>query len=222
MENNDNKQYRTIKKFQPWLEQYRDEYLELMAYYRCAMMEVETKFKVLNEEYSLRDERNPIDSIKCRLKTPESIFDKIERRGYELSIESIERNLDDVAGIRLICKCPSDIYMLCDALLRQDDVILVEMKDYVKEPKANGYRSLHLIIALPIFLHDHKKIMTVEIQFRTIAMDWWATLEHEIRYKKNIKDDSEIGKRLLACAETCFEIDTEIERIYVDSLKKRV
>ena len=214
--------YKDIKQVQPWLEKYRGQYLELMAYYKCAIMEVETKFRVLNEEYSLKEERNPIDSIKSRLKTPESIFGKLERRGYELSIESIERNLDDVAGIRVICQCPSDIYMLSETLLRQDDVILIEKKDYVKEPKPNGYRSLHLIIALPIFLHDHKKMMTVKIQFRTIAMDWWATLEHEIRYKKNIMDDSTIGRRLLACAQTCFDIDTEMEQIYTDSLKMRV
>ena len=218
----DKTNYKTLKRTKPWIEKYREPFQELMAYYRCAMMEVETKFKVLNEEYSFHYDRNPIETIKTRLKTLESITEKLDRRGYELSIDSIERNLDDVAGIRVICSFPSDIYRLRDALLHQDDIILVEEKDYLNNPKPSGYRSLHLIIALPIFLHDHKKIMTVEVQFRTIAMDWWASLEHKITYKRTLSDETAIKQRLLECARTCFEIDSEMEEIYNDSIEKRL
>ena len=165
-----------LKRFKPWLDEYREPYTELMAYYKCAIMEVETKFNVLNEEYSLINDRNPIESIKTRLKTIDSIAEKLDRRGYPLSVENIERQLNDVAGIRVICSFPSDIYVIRDAILRQDDVMLLEEKDYLEHPKETGYRSLHLIIAIPIFLHDHKKMMTVEIQLRTIGMDWWASL----------------------------------------------
>ena len=167
-------------------------YKELMAYYRCAMMEVETKFRVLSENFSLEDDRNPIEAIKTRMKSPESIRSKLENRGHPLTIESIEENLNDVAGVRVICGFPGDIYRLAEAFLSQDDVTLIEKKDYIENPKRNGYRSLHLIVTVPIFLHDKKKLMRVEVQFRTNAMDWWASLEHPIRYKNEVtvtKDD---------------------------------
>ena len=135
------------------MEAYTQPYKELMAYYRCAMMEVETKFNVLNEELSLAYDRNPIETIKSRLKSPESIVDKVARKGLPLTIDSIEKNIRDIAGIRVICSFPSDIYMLADCLLSQDDITLIERKDYIEHPKPNGYRSLHLIVEIPIFLH---------------------------------------------------------------------
>ena len=122
-----------------------------MAYYRCAMMEVSAKFNVLNEELSLQYDRNPIETIKTRLKSPESIVEKLQRRGYPFTVESIEKNLNDVAGVRVICSYTSDIYMLADAFIRQDDITLLERKDYIEDPKPNGYRSLHLIVEIPIF-----------------------------------------------------------------------
>ena len=128
----------------------------------------------------------PSETIKTRLKSPESIMEKLSRRGYPMTVESIEQNLNDIAGVRVICSHPSDIYKLSDALLRQDDITLIERKDYIANPKPNGYRSLHLIVETPIFLHDQKRLMRVEVQFRTISMDWWASLEHKIRYKKNL------------------------------------
>ena len=196
---------------------FNTQYRELMAYYRCALMEVTTKFQVMNEELSLRYDRNPIESIKGRLKSPESIFDKLKRKGCDVTIDSIERNLDDVAGVRIICSFPSDIYLLSDALLRQDDIILIEKKDYVANPKPNGYRSLHTIVAVPIFLHDHKKIMTVEVQFRTIGMDWWASLEHKISYKKVLDNHDKVRNDLLKCAQMSYALDAAMERIYSDS-----
>ena len=197
-----------------WARDYAMPYKELMAYYRCAMMEVETKFNVLNEELSLLYDRNPIETIKARLKSPESIVDKAVRKNIPLTVDSIEKNLHDIAGLRIICSFPSDIYMLADALLRQDDVTLIERKDYIQNPKPNGYRSLHLIIETPIFLHNQTHMMKVEVQFRTIAMDWWASLEHKIRYKKDLKDDEAVARELFSCAEMGAELDQRMERIH--------
>ncbi len=188
-------------------------YKELMAYYRCAMMEVETKFKVLNQELSLEYDRNPIESIKTRLKSAESIANKLALQDKLMSVESIEENLNDVAGVRVICSFPSDIYTLAEAFLRQDDICLIEKKDYILSPKPNGYRSLHLIVEIPIFLHCEKKMMKVEIQFRTISMDWWASLEHKIRYKKDIEVPPAIAKELHECAEIAQALDKRMERI---------
>lgn len=185
----------------------------LMSYYRCAIMEIETKFKVLDEEYSLQHDRNPINSIKSRLKKFPSIVEKMERKGYELTAESIEQNLNDVAGIRVICSFEEDVYTLADALLRQDDITLIRKKDYIQNPKDNGYRSLHLIVSVPIFLGNEKRIMKVEIQLRTIAMDCWASLEHQLRYKKNIKSSREIEQELIECAQLSFELDERMDKL---------
>ena len=189
-------------------------YKELMAYYRCAMMEVETKFRVLSENFSLEDDRNPIEAIKTRMKSPESIRNKLERRGLPLTVESIEKNLNDVAGVRVICGFPGDIYRLADAFISQDDVTLIERKDYIENPKRNGYRSLHLIVTVPIYLHDEKRLMRVEVQFRTIAMDWWASLEHQIRYKKEVAVTQSDTKNLRDCAEQAALLDYRMEQLY--------
>lgn len=188
-------------------------YKELMAYYRCAMMEVSAKFNVLNEELSLQYDRNPIETIKTRLKSLESIVGKLQRRDYPITVESIEKNLNDVAGVRVICSYTSDIYMLAEALIRQDDVTLLARKDYIEDPKPNGYRSLHLIIAIPIFLHDEKRMMKVEVQFRTISMDLWASLEHKIRYKKGLPFMEDVEKELYECAIISAELENRMERI---------
>ena len=182
-------------------------YKELMAYYRCAMMEVETKFRVLSENLSLEDDRNPIEAIKTRMKSPESIANKLQSRNLPLTIESIEENLNDVAGVRVVCGFPGDIYRLAEAFLRQDDVKLIEKKDYIENPKRNGYRSLHLIVTVPIYLHDEKRLMRVEVQFRTIAMDWWASLEHQIRYKKEVTVTKDDARELRDCAEQAALLD---------------
>ncbi|MBR0113624.1 MAG: GTP pyrophosphokinase family protein [Firmicutes bacterium] len=186
-------------------------YKELMSYYRCAMMEVETKFKVLSEDFSVKYDRNPIQSIKLRLKSPDSIIDKLSRNSWDISIDSIEKNLNDVAGVRVICSYQSDVYELADALLMQDDVELIARKDYIANPKPNGYRSLHLIIAIPIFLHNRKKMMKVEIQIRTLAMDWWASLEHDMKYKKDLDFSDQILRELHECAELSDAIDRRME-----------
>ena len=189
---------------------------KLMAYYRCALMEVETKFNVLNEEYSLEYDRNPISSIKTRLKSPISIKEKLERKGHPVTTESIEEHLNDVAGIKVICSFPEDVYALANALLRQDDIMLIKKKDYIKKPKANGYRSLHLIVAVPIFLSCEKRIMKVEIQLRTIAMDFWASLEHQLRYKKDTEFTEDMMKELYECAKVSADLDMRM-----DALRKK-
>ena len=189
------------------------EYAKLMAYYRCALMEVETKFKVLNEEFSLRLARNPIENIKSRLKRPISIRNKLKKYGYPLTMQNIEEQLHDVAGIRVICSFPSDVYTIAEALLNQDDVNLIVMKDYIKNPKPSGYRSLHLIIEIPIFLAKEKRMMKVEIHLRTIAMDCWASLEHQIHYKKDFNFTDEMAKELSDCAAISADLDRRMEAL---------
>ena len=195
------------------LQQKYNEYRTLMAYFRCAIMEVQTKFNVLNEEFSLQHDRNPISSIQSRLKSIESISRKLKARNIPLTISNVEKNLSDVAGVRVICSFTSDVYLLAKALLKQDDITLVSIKDYIRNPKPNGYRSLHLIINVPIFLVHEKKIMTVEIQLRTIAMDSWAALEHQLKYKKDNEFTHEMEKQLQECATLSMELDRKMDML---------
>jgi len=185
-------------------------FLRLMAYYKCAMMEIETKFNVLNQEFSLQFDRNPISNIKTRLKNPVSIKEKLDRKGKTLTVAAIEETLNDVAGIRVVCSFLDDVYMLADALLKQDDITLIQKKDYIKNPKPNGYRSLHLIVSVPIFLANEKRPMRVEIQLRTIAMDCWASLEHQLKYKKDFDFTEEMMQELYTCATLSTELDARM------------
>ena len=196
-------------------------FMQLMMKYRCALMEVETKLKVLNEEFAMEHNRNPFEAIKSRLKTPRSIFEKMQRKGFEISVDSIEKNLNDIAGIRVICSFQDDIYAIARMLIQQDDIILIEEKDYIKNPKPNGYRSLHLILDIPIFLAEEKKHMRVEVQFRTIAMDFWASLEHKLKYKKNIDNPTTIMEELRDCAEIISETDKRMQSIR-DRIEERM
>ena len=186
----------------------------LMSYYRCAMLEIETKFRVLNEQFSLQHERNPIESIKCREKTITSIQEKLIHKGLPVSVRSIEENLNDVAGVRVICSFVDDIYMLADCLLQQDDVKLIERKDYIKNPKPNGYRSLHIVVDVPVYMSQGKLFIPVEIQIRTVAMDFWATLEHGIRYKATEEVSQQIVDELRECADVITETDYKMQEIF--------
>lgn len=183
------------------------QYKELQMLYSCALKEVQTKFEVLDTEFKLKYNRNPIASISTRLKRTESIVDKLRRKRLPFTLETIEKDIHDVAGIRVICSYIDDIYMIADALLRQDDVTLIERKDYIEHPKDNGYRSLHLIVEVPVFLTDHKKPMKVEVQIRTIAMDFWASLEHQMKYKQEIPDTNWVMDELRDCARVIRETD---------------
>ena len=188
---------------------------ELMMYYECAMLEVKTKLDVLNKELALKKSRNPFESIKCRIKTPESIVEKLARRGIEFSVDNIEKELNDIAGIRVICSFPDDIYELINYLLEQDDIRLIAIKDYIKNPKPSGYRSLHLIVEVPIFLENEKRPMKVEVQLRTIAMDFWASLEHKLRYKKEIPEAeaAQMAEELTECANVIADWDKKLGEI---------
>ena len=196
-----------------WVQRKSKEVAKLMSYYRCAMMEVETKLNVLNEEFSWEMDHNPISSIKKRLKSMPSIIGKLERKGHPLSMENIEEHLMDVAGVRVICSFPEDVYAMRNALIHQDDVVLLEEKDYIKNSKPNGYRSLHLIVGIPIFLAKEKKMMKVEVQLRTIAMDFWASLEHQLRYKKNSDFTMEMAEELTECARISADLDLRMDAI---------
>ena len=192
-------------------------YIAMMNKYRCAIMEVETKLKVLNTEFSLQYDRNPFESIKSRLKSPVSIMEKLRRKGLPINEEvleqQIEENLFDVAGLRVICAFQEDIYALSDLLVHQDDIQLLRTKDYIKNPKPNGYRSLHQILEIPVFLKEGKTFVKVEVQFRTIAMDFWASVDHKLRYKKNVTNEEEIMEKLRICADSITAIDEEMQKI---------
>lgn len=186
------------------------EYKELQMMYSCALKAIQTKFEILNTEFKIKHKRNPISNITTRLKRNESVIKKLIKYNKPISIESIENNLHDFAGIRIVCTYIDDIYMLADALIKQDDVILIEAKDYIKNPKPNGYRSLHLIVEVPIFLSDKKKNVKVEVQIRTIAMDFWASLEHQMKYKKDIKENTKIVDQLKQCATVINQTDEKM------------
>ncbi len=188
-------------------------FMRLMNQYQCAIMEVETKLKVLDSEFSMEYDRNPFESIKSRLKSPVSIVRKLESKGLEVSVANVEKYLYDIAGVRVICSFVEDIYRLMDLLLKQNDVRLVRKKDYIGRPKKNGYRSLHLILEVPIFQAAGIKLVKVEVQFRTIAMDFWASLDHKLRYKKHIEHSDEIVRELKECAEVIAGLDSRMQQI---------
>ena len=193
---------------------------ELMMMYRCAIREIQTKLEILNDEFKTKSQRNPIDSIRTRIKSPASIFDKLQRKGFEISIQSIVTNLNDVAGVRVVCPFISDIYAVANMLVSQDDVEVMEVKDYIKNPKPNGYRSLHYVVIIPIFLSSGKEYMKVEVQIRTIAMNFWASLEHQMHYKQFDTDEMpDIVNELTMCAETIYDTDVHMQEIREDISK---
>lgn len=187
---------------------------KLLMQYRCALLEVKTKFEVLDNELSINSEQNPILSIESRIKKPVSILEKLQRKNMEVSIYNIEHNLYDIAGIRIICCFPKDIYTLAEKICEQDDIRRIERKDYIKNPKPNGYRSLHLILEVPVFFMNEKKPMKVEVQMRTIAMDFWASIEHKLYYKKKTDGFSDsVSEDLGICAEQLHTIDMKMQEI---------
>ena len=178
---------------------------ELMIKYRSAIREVTTKLEILNDELSTFTERNPIESIQSRI--------KLRKQNYPLTVESISEHLNDVAGVRVVCPFIDDIYDVADMLLKQDDVRLIARKDYIQNPKENGYRSLHLIIETPVYFSTGKELIRVEIQIRTVAMDFWASLEHQIRYKNNSPEVRKIAGELKECADTIAQTDVKMQQL---------
>ena len=182
--------------------------------YRAAIKEVRTKIEILSEDFAVRHDYNPIHHIERRLKTPDSIEEKLTRLGKEITIASARENIFDIAGIRVVCNFIDDVYAIADMLTSQSDVKLLTEKDYIKNPKPNGYRSLHLAIAIPVYLLDGCEEVIVEVQIRTVAMDFWASLEHQLRYKQNKDISSRI--ELKACAEVSATLDRRMQKIFDD------
>ena len=185
-----------------------------MLAYKFALDEVSTKINILEEEFQLIHEYNPIEHINTRLKTPESIIKKARRKNVELSLSSIKENMRDIAGIRINCSFNSDIYKLSEMIQKQRDIEVIEYKDYIQNPKPNGYRSLHLILKIPVFMSDRVEHVFVEMQIRTIAMDFWASLEHKIFYKFNKAVPEKITKELKEAAESANELDQKMENLH--------
>ena len=200
------------------------EFQQAIMRYNCAIREVKTKLEVLNDDLSVRNSRNPIEIIKSRVKKPESIIEKLKRRNLPITVESMQKNLDDIAGVRVICSFIDDIYMIAEMLARQDDIEVLTVKDYIRAPKDNGYRSYHMIVEVPVFFSDHKQPMRVEVQIRTIAMDFWASLEHQLKYKKTMaeEDAAEIGEKLRECAERIALTDREMQNIRMEIEEERM
>ena len=190
-----------------------DNFRDMMLLYSCAIREVNTKLENLDAELEMTGERNPIQYITHRVKTPASIMKRMKRKGIPLTFQNVWENLNDVAGVRVVCSYLEDIYELADVLLKQDDIRLIRMNDYIKNPKPSGYRSLHLVIETPVFLSEQKHMVRVEIQIRTIAMDFWASLEHQLRYKTDIEIPESIRRDLNDIADDMFSTDLKMSQI---------
>ena len=193
---------------------FQQQYREMMQLYSAAVREVRTKVEILDEEFRTRYAHNPIHHIDSRLKSPQSMMKKLARKGLPQTLEAAEANLNDIAGIRIVCNYLDDIYRIADLLQRQRDVEFVHRRDYIQNPKESGYRSLHLVIRIPVFLSSHTELVPVEIQIRTIAMDFWASLEHQLRYKSNHETTQQLRRRLQHCAEASAALDREMQDIY--------
>ena len=194
-------------------ENYQD-YLALQHLYQAALKQLQIKFEVLNDEFRVRSGRSPIHHIETRLKSTASIVAKLQKRAFEVSLDSAKQNLNDIAGVRVVCSYRDDVYAVADMLLRQTDVRLVKLQDYIKVPNYNGYRSLHLDIQIPIYLSDHTEQVNVEVQLRTIAMDFWASLEHDLRYKSQKDIPARISREMLEASDAIAAIDLLMQSIY--------
>lgn len=194
-------------------ENYQD-YLALQHLHQAALKQLQIKFEVLGDEIRVRTGRCPIHHIQTRLKSPASMVAKLQNRNFEVSLNSAKQNLNDIAGVRVVCGYVGDVYHLADMLLRQSDVHLVKVQDYIQKPNYNGYRSLHLDIHIPIYLSDHVEQVNVEVQLRTIAMDFWANLEHDLRLREPQSVSQDISRRMLKAAETIAGIDREMEALF--------
>lgn len=197
------------------------QYAAQMHLYNAAIKEIKTKLEILDTEFSIKYDHNPIHNIESRLKSPKSIIEKLKRRELPLNLQSLKDGMNDIAGIRVICNYLEDIYLIAALLSGQDDVKVILRRDYIKHPKESGYRSLHLVISVPIFLADKVEHVKCEVQIRTIAMDCWASLEHELNYKQNGGMSDELKYRLKICATAINEIDVEMQNIHNEILSER-
>lgn len=191
-----------------------DDFFAIQCRYSAAMKEVQTKLEILDDEFQMKHRRNPIHHIESRLKSIQSMMEKLSRKQYAVSMQSAVENLTDIAGIRVICSYVQDVYTVARLLTSQDDVKLVELRDYIRQPKANGYRSLHLIVEIPVFLQDGRVMVPVEVQIRTIAMDFWASLEHSMRYKAQGLVPPDIYEELQEVGEDIAVLDHKMQAIH--------
>lgn len=189
------------------------EYIILKSYYKAAIRAVESKLSIMNEEHDLKHGRKPIQMITSRIKKQQSVIDKMKRHGYPLTAEVAIARINDIAGVRAICAFEYDAYDLAEELLQHADITLLHKKDYIANPKASGYRSLHLIISVPIYLAAGKRDIKVEVQLRTISMDFWASIEHELRYKQKIAFTEELNQEILRCAELSAQLDERMGKL---------
>lgn len=189
------------------------EFAGLIQLYNSAMKEINTKLEVLDDEFHIHHSHNPIHHLECRIKGIRSIVNKMQRYGLPLTLDSVREHIQDIAGIRVICNFIDDIYLMEKLLLKQADITLIKRKDYIEKPKENGYRSLHLVVKVPVFLSDKTENVPVEIQMRTIAMDYWASLEHALRYKNDKDDMVKYSAMLLDCANTLADTEKIMQQI---------
>ncbi|MEH7111247.1 GTP pyrophosphokinase family protein [Neobacillus niacini] len=198
------------------------ELTRFMMAYKFALDELTTKINILKEEFNYMHDYNPIEHVKSRLKSPESILKKVQRKGIDFTLASIKENIKDIAGLRITCSFQTDIYELSRMIANQKDIRIVEYKDYIKKPKPNGYQSLHMILEIPIFMSDREELIFVELQIRTIAMDFWASLEHKIYYKYNKDIPQKMLDELKSTAEMASSLDRKMESLHreMDKMKK--
>ena len=189
------------------------EFQQLLMLYDAGIKQITTKIDILKEEFNTKNLRNPIETIHSRIKDPLSIIEKLNRKGLNISYKNIVSNLTDVAGVRVVCPFISDVYHVAKMISEQDDVVVLTVKDYIKEPKQNGYRSLHLIVNVDVYLSEQKHIIPVEIQIRTIAMDFWASLEHQLHYKKDFKMPENVESELKNCADIIAQTDARMQEL---------
>ena len=191
-----------------------DDFISMRFRFQSAMREVRTKLEILDDEFSMRHSRNPIHHMESRIKSPQSILEKLYRKGFPPTPQSAMENLQDIAGIRVVCAYLNDTYAIAELLGQQDDLRIIRMRDYIKQPKANGYRSLHVIVEVPVFLSTGKELLPVEVQIRTIAMDFWASLEHQLRYKETASVPESLNQQLYGAAERIAALDGEMQHIH--------
>jgi len=189
-------------------------FVDLRCRYQAALTEVKTKLDILNEEFRVRYSRNPIHHMESRIKSPESIARKLMAKGFAPTPENAVAQLHDLAGVRVVCAYRDDVYTIAKLLTSQDDIRLLRTRDYIREPKPNGYRSLHLIVEIPVFLSTGKQYLPVEVQIRTIAMDFWASLEHRIRYKVEFQVPEDLNRELFDAAQRIAQVDEDMQRIH--------
>jgi putative GTP pyrophosphokinase len=200
------------------LRRLREEFTRFLMKYKFGMDEVETKVSILRQEFTHLQDYNPIEHVTSRLKSPESILAKVERKGIDPSFDAIREGINDIAGVRIVCSFVSDVYRIWDALTRQTDLGVIDVRDYIACPKPNGYKSLHAIVEVPVFLSDGPVPVRVEVQIRTIAMDFWASLEHKIFYRYHRSVPEELLDDLCQAAETASALDATMERLHDEVL----